>query len=109
MKPLVLVLLLVVLLPAPPAAAAQDRGFNGVELRIGGATGKDGLSVPLQILVLMTVLSLLPAILISMTSFTRLIIVSHFLRQALGTQTMPPNQVLLGLALFLTYFIMQPV
>jgi flagellar biosynthetic protein FliP len=58
---------------------------------------------------LMTILSMAPAILISVTSFTRLIIVAHFLRQAIGTQTMPPNQVLIGLSLFLTYFIMQPV
>ena len=63
----------------------------------------------MQILVLLTLLSIIPAILVSVTSFTRLIIVAHFLRQALGTQTMPPNQVLIGLALFLTYFIMQPV
>jgi flagellar biosynthetic protein FliP len=86
---------------------AADRGFSGVELRIGG--GKDGLTTPLQILILLTLLSFIPAILVSVTSFTRLIIVSHFLRQALGTQTMPPNQVLIGLALFLTFFIMQPV
>jgi flagellar biosynthesis protein FliP len=86
-----------------------EKGFSGVELRIGGETGKGGLSTPLQILVLMTLLSLIPGIIVSVTSFTRLIIVTHFLRQALGTQTMPPNQVLLGLSLFLTYFIMQPV
>jgi len=88
-------------------AVAADRGFSGVELRIGG--GKDGLTTPLQIVILLTLLSVIPAILVSVTSFTRLIIVSHFLRQALGTQTMPPNQVLIGLALFLTFFIMQPV
>ncbi len=93
---------------ALPAAPQQDKGF--VELRIGNSgTTKDGLSVPLQILVLITLLTLIPAMLVSVTSFTRLIIVSHFLRQALGTQTMPPNQVLIGLSLFLTYFIMQPV
>lgn len=84
--------------------------FSGVELRIGGAANKGGgLSTPMQILVLLTILSVVPAILVSVTSFTRLIIVTHFLRQALGTQTMPPNQVLIGLSLFLTYFIMQPV
>jgi flagellar biosynthetic protein FliP len=88
---------------------AQDKNFSGVELRIGGGASKDGLTVPMQILVLMTLLSLVPALVVSVTSFTRLIIVSHFLRQALGTQTMPPNQVLIGLSLFLTYFIMQPV
>jgi flagellar biosynthesis protein FliP len=93
---------------AQNASAAGD--VSGVEIRIGGGSaGKGGLTAPLQILVLMTVLSLLPAILVSVTSFTRLIIVCHFLRQALGTQTMPPNQVLIGLSLFLTFFIMQPV
>ncbi len=90
-------------------AAAQEKGLSGIEVRIGGGQSKDGLTVPMQIMVLMTLLSLIPAILISVTSFTRLIIVTHFLRQALGTQTMPPNQVLIGLSLFLTYFIMQPV
>lgn len=91
------------------AAVAAEKDFSGVELRIGGDAGKSGLTTPLQILVLLTILSLIPAILVSVTSFTRLIIVSHFLRQALGTQTMPPNQVLIGLSLFLTFFIMQPV
>jgi flagellar biosynthesis protein FliP len=90
-------------------AYAAPRDFSGVEIRIGGGENKGGLSTPLQILVLMTLLSLAPAILVSVTSFTRLLVVFHFLRQALGTQTMPPNQVLIGLALFLTYFIMQPV
>jgi flagellar biosynthesis protein FliP len=94
---------------APRGACAAEKDFSGVEIRIGGGASKGGLTTPLQILVLMTVLSLVPAILVSVTSFTRLIVVSHFLRQALGTQTMPPNQVLIGLALFLTYFIMQPV
>jgi flagellar biosynthesis protein FliP len=95
------------------AAAAQDRGFSGLELRIGGGANsganKGSLTTPMQILVLLTLLSVAPAILISVTSFTRLIIVTHFLRQAIGTQTMPPNQVLIGLSLFLTFFIMQPV
>jgi len=88
---------------------AADKGFSGVEIRFGGGTEKDKLSTPLQVMLLLTILSVIPAILVSVTSFTRLIIVSHFLRQALGTQNMPPNQVLIGLALFLTYFIMQPV
>ncbi len=91
------------------AAYAADGDFSGVELRIGSGENKDGLTTPMQILVLLTLLSLVPAILVSVTSFTRMIIVVHFLRQALGTQTMPPNQVLIGLSLFLTYFIMQPV
>jgi flagellar biosynthesis protein FliP len=91
------------------SAYAADKGVSGIELRIGGGENKDGLSTSLQILMLMTILSLAPAIVVSVTSFTRIIIVSHFLRQAIGTQTMPPNQVLLGLSLFLTFFIMQPV
>jgi len=92
------------------AQAALGADLNGVELRIGGGASKGGgLTAPMQIMVLLTILSVIPAILMSVTSFTRLIIVSHFLRQALGTQTMPPNQVLIGLSLFLTYFIMQPV
>ena len=65
-------------------------------------------STPLQIVVLLTLLSFIPAILISMTCFTRLIVVFHFLRQALGTQEAPNNQILLGLALFITIFVMTP-
>jgi flagellar biosynthetic protein FliP len=69
----------------------------------------DSLSSSLQMLLVLTVISLAPSILIMMTSFTRIIIVLHFVRSALGTQTTPPNQVLIGLALFLTFFIMSPV
>jgi flagellar biosynthesis protein FliP len=104
---LIIAAVICILISAQEASAAE-KGFTGLELRVGGG-GKGGLTTSLQILVLMTLLSLLPAILISVTSFTRLIIVMHFLRQAIGTQTMPPNQVLLGLSLFLTFFIMQPV
>jgi flagellar biosynthetic protein FliP len=67
------------------------------------------LSLSLQILLFLTVLSLAPALVIMVTSFTRLVVVFSFLRHALGTQQMPPNQVLIGLALFLTVFIMAPV
>ena len=71
--------------------------------------GTSSLSATLQILLILTVISLAPSILIMLTSFTRIIIVLHFLRTALGTQTTPPNQVMIGLALFLTFFIMSPV
>ena len=71
--------------------------------------GVGALSAPLQIVLLLTLISFLPAILVTMTSFTRIAIVFHFLRQALGTQEMPSNQILIGLALFLTMFIMAPV
>lgn len=65
-------------------------------------------SQPLQIVILLTLLSFIPAILISMTCFTRLIVVFHFLRQALGTQETPNNQILIGLSLFITLFVMSP-
>jgi flagellar biosynthesis protein FliP len=71
--------------------------------------GIGAMSAPLQIVLLLTLISFLPAILVTMTSFTRIAIVFHFLRQALGTQEMPPNQILIGLTLFLTMFIMAPV
>src|SRR5271155_684580 len=72
---------------------------------LGGASG----SVPWNIVVLLSLLTLLPALLVALTPFTRLLIVFHFLRQALGTQTAPSNQTLIGLAQVLTYFLMQPV
>ncbi len=74
-----------------------------------GADGGQNYTVTLQILALMTVLTLLPAALIMMTSFTRIIIVLSILRQAMGVQSTPSNQVLIGLSLFLTFFIMHPV
>ena len=80
--------------------------MNAVDLRLEGV---GTISAPLQIVLLLTLLSFLPAILITMTAFTRIVIVFHFLRQALGTQEMPSNQILIGLSLFLTMFIMSPV
>src|SRR5579885_2811385 len=66
-------------------------------------------SLPWTLFVLFTVLALLPAVLLAMTPFVRILLVFHFLRQALGTQTAPTNQTLVGLALVLTYFVMAPV
>lgn len=80
--------------------------MNGLDLRLDGI---GTISAPLQIVLLLTLLSFLPAILITMTAFTRIVIVFHFLRQALGTQEMPSNQILIGLSLFLTMFVMAPV
>ncbi len=79
-----------------------------LQVNIGGSTQPQNAVVSLQILLLLTVLSLAPAILVLMTSFTRIMIVLGFLRSALSTPNAPPNQVLVGLALFLTMFIMQP-
>ncbi|MCG8500308.1 MAG: flagellar type III secretion system pore protein FliP [Firmicutes bacterium] len=73
------------------------------------AESREDVATSLQIIFLLTILSLAPAILIMMTSFTRIIIILSFLRRALGTQQMPPNQVMIGLALFLTFFIMAPI
>jgi flagellar biosynthesis protein FliP len=90
---------------------AQSASMPVPMIKIGVGESKDPgeISVLLQIIFLLTILSLAPSILIMMTSFTRLIVVFSFLRHALGTQTMPPNQILIGLALFLTFFIMTPV
>lgn len=74
-----------------------------------GISSGASLSVPMQILFMMTLLTLLPAAIMSITPFLRIVIVLHFLRQALGTQSTPSNQVLIGIALFLTILIMQPV
>lgn len=92
-------LALAVLAPAA-LEAAQASGRGGPA---------EALGVPLQIVVLLTALTLLPAVLISLTPLLRLTVVLHFLRQALGTQTTPSNQVLMGLALFLTIITIQPV
>ena len=79
----------------------------GLTLDLGNGTTQQA-STSIQILLLLTVLSIAPAILVLMTSFTRIIIVLSFVRNALGTQQMPPNQVLVGLAFFLTFFVMAP-
>lgn len=80
---------------------------NGFSISYNNDSGT--LSGPLKILLVLTVISLAPSLLIMLTSFTRIIIVLHFVRTAIGTQTVPPNQVLIGLALFLTIFIMSPI
>jgi flagellar biosynthetic protein FliP len=104
-------LVLAALLLVPAAAWAQGQALPIPTIKIGVGEAKDAgeVSILIQILILLTVLSLAPAILIMMTSFTRLVVVFSFLRLALGTQQMPPNQILIGLSLFLTFFIMTPV
>jgi flagellar biosynthesis protein FliP len=108
MKPVVtrLLLLLVCLLPAFAAHAAEDLTLI---TSAPNAEGGAAYSVSLQILMLMTMLSLLPALLMSVTAFTRIVVVLAILRQALGLMQTPSNQVILGLALFTTFFIMAPV
>jgi flagellar biosynthetic protein FliP len=89
---------------AEPGISISDEGIT-----ITSADNPEEVSNSIRLLLYLTVLSILPSILIMMTSFTRIIIVLSFLRNAMGTQQMPPNQVLIGLALFLTLFIMSPV
>lgn len=91
------------------AANAQTGNAVLPGITINQAKGSTSLSAPLQIVVMLTILTLLPAIIMSITPFLRITVVLHFLRQALGTQSTPSNQVLIGLGLFLTVVIMQPV
>jgi len=100
-------LTVLILTAATPALAAPGDSLLGVTL----VQNKSGtaLSVPMQILLLMSALTLLPAILMAVTPFLRVVVVLHFLRQALGTQTAPSNQVLVALALFLSLLVIQPV
>jgi len=87
---------------------AQSIPSVSINIKDSG-TNKGGLASTIKIALLFTFLALTPAILMLMTAFTRIIISFHFLRQAMGTQGVPPNQVLIGLALFLTIFVMSPV
>jgi flagellar biosynthetic protein FliP len=105
MKRLLLILLG---LAAPAITHAAATGIPAVTVTTNPGGGQT-YSLTLQVLILMTVLTLLPAILLMMTAFTRIIIVLAILRQALGAGQTPPNQVLVGLALFLTLFVMAPV
>lgn len=89
-------------------AAAFAQGLPGI-VSTPGPGGSQNWSLSVQTLVLITSLSFLPALLLSMTSFTRILIVLSLLRTAMGTQSSPPNQILVGLSLFLTFFVMSPV
>ncbi len=92
------------------AIAAEDLNIPSLQLSLsGGATEPEQIATGLEILFLLTVLSLAPAIMLTVTSFTRIIVVFHFVRQAVGVQQLPPNQVLASLAIFMTIAIMMPV
>ncbi len=91
------------------AGLAQAQGApGGLPLVVAQGAGGTSYSVPVQTLLFFTALSFLPAVLLLMTAFTRIVIVLSLLRQALGTQAAPPNQVIVGLSLFLTFFVMTP-
>jgi len=101
-------LLALSVLSAVPAAALAQGAGPALPLVIGQGAGGTSYSVPVQTLLFFTALSFLPAVLLMMTGFTRIVIVLSLLRQALGTQAAPPNQVIVGLSLFLTFFVMGP-
>ncbi|OWR27857.1 flagellar biosynthetic protein FliP [Saccharibacillus sp. O23] len=91
-------------------ATGTENPIPNIDIQVGGDSNSDGAPATstLSVLLLITVISIAPALLVLMTSFTRIVIVLSFVRTSLGTQQMPPNQVLVGLALFLTLFIMSP-
>jgi flagellar biosynthetic protein FliP len=89
-------------------ALAQSAGGASLPLMVAQGAGGTSYSVPVQTLLFFTALSFLPALLLLMTGFTRIVIVLSLLRQALGTQAAPPNQVIIGMSLFLTFFVMGP-
>ena len=91
-----------------PAEAQVAPILPRISIGVEPAENPEDIAISLQILVLLTILALAPAILIMMTSFTRIVVVLSFVRNALATQQMPPNQVLIGLALFLTFYVMAP-
>jgi flagellar biosynthesis protein FliP len=108
------IICLVLLVGISKTISAQQTPTNTIpvpkmSIQFGDNEEPEDLVLTLQILAVMTILTLAPSILIMMTCFTRIIIVFHFLKQAMGTHTQPPAQLLTGLALFLTFFVMQPV
>ena len=102
-------LCVVLLLSLFCSAVVDAQPLPKISLQIEDAAQGGDAAVSLQIIFLLTILSLAPSILIMMTSFTRIVVVLSFLRTAIGTQQMPPNQLIIGLSLFLTFFIMAPV
>jgi flagellar biosynthetic protein FliP len=98
----------IVLLFGITEAAFAQAGIPKISIGIDGAKGQGEVSTSLQIMAMLTVLSLAPAIMILTTAFTRIVIIMSFIRTALGTPSIPPNQVLIGLSLFLTFFVMGP-
>jgi flagellar biosynthesis protein FliP len=106
---LILFLLITILLVSPGIGSSAGLTIPSLNLSVEKTDDPGKVAVVLEIVALLTILSLAPAILVLMTSFTRIVIVFHFLRQAMGTQQSPPNQIIIGLSLFLTFFIMTPV
>ncbi len=106
---IILGLIIVLSTPGQAAAAPPDPAGNLLSIDMAKGENPGKVSVTLQIFLLLTVLSLAPSILIMVTCFTRIAIVLSLLRQAIGSNQLPPNQIIIGLALFLTFFVMTPV
>jgi len=104
-----LIITLILLVAAGGMLHAANVTVPKIALSVNPAENPKDVAATLQIVLLLTILTLAPAILMLMTSFTRIVIVLSFLRQALGSQQIPPNQILIGLALFMTFFLMRPV
>lgn len=106
-KKIVFSVMMILLIGLALASSAWADPIPNIDIQIGNSGDKPGTS-SLSLILLITILSVAPAILVLMTSFTRIVIVLGFVRTSLGTQMTPPNQVLIGLALFLTLFVMAP-
>lgn len=91
------------------ASTVDSVQLPGMTIQLGDEATPSDVSNSLEMIFIITIIALAPSILIMMTSFLRIIIALHFVRSAIGTQTMPPNQILVGIALFLTFFVMSPV
>jgi flagellar biosynthetic protein FliP len=109
MKTKIALFIIAIILAAIMTAPAQAQGIPKISVEVGQTTKPGELSSTLQIVLLLTVLTLAPSIILMITSFVRIIVVLGFLRQAIGTQQLPPNQLLISLALILTFFIMSPM
>ncbi|MEI6512031.1 MAG: flagellar type III secretion system pore protein FliP [bacterium] len=101
--------LIVAIVMLASAVYSQNLALPRVQIGLESTKNPKDVAVTLQVLAMLTILSVAPAFLIMMTGFTRIIIVLSFLRSAIGAQSIPPNQILIGLSLFLTFFVMTPV
>lgn len=108
-KKIIIIFFILLIFISTGVYAEPEISLFGTDINIENSENPEEYVMGFEILLVLTILTLAPAILIMMTSFTRIIIVLSFIRNALGTQQTPPNQVLIGLALFLTFFIMAPI
>jgi flagellar biosynthetic protein FliP len=108
-RKILFIAIILISLSAIPEQALAQNPIPNITIGVEQSEKPEDFVPTLQILFMLTILSLAPSILVMMTSFTRIVVVFHFLRQSLNTQTVPSNQILIGLALFITFFVMRPV